>query len=64
MATQELIEVDFDRRTHFCQQLMAMIDNNVIQSQNVLFSDESTFTLKAHVNRQNYRYWSDVFILY
>ncbi|KAJ8949747.1 hypothetical protein NQ318_005070 [Aromia moschata] len=29
----------------------------IIQIENVLFSDESTFTLHGHVNRRNYRYW-------
>ncbi|KAJ8944090.1 hypothetical protein NQ318_019428, partial [Aromia moschata] len=43
--TNELAEVDFDRRILFCEQKM-------------LFLDESTFTLHGRVNRQNCRYWS------
>lgn len=59
IPTQELMEDDFDRRTYFCEQMMAMLDTNVIQLEDVLFSDESTFTLHGHVNRQNCRYWSN-----
>lgn len=59
IPAQELMEDDFDRRTYFCEQMMAMLGNNVIQLEDVLFSDESTFTLHGHVNRQNCRYWSD-----
>ncbi|CAH0564336.1 unnamed protein product [Brassicogethes aeneus] len=55
IPTQELTEDDFDRRTYFCEEMMAMLDNNVIQLQQVLFSDESTFTLHGQVNRQNCR---------
>lgn len=58
IPTQELMEDDFDRRTYFCEQMMAMLDNNVIQLEHVLFSDECTFTLHGHANRQNCRYWS------
>ncbi|KAJ8955832.1 hypothetical protein NQ318_005375 [Aromia moschata] len=54
----ELAEDDFDRRILFCEQMMQMIDDNTLQIENVLFSDESTFTLHGNVNRQNCRYWS------
>lgn len=56
--TQELSEDDFDRRMVFCEEMMQILDNNVIQLENVLFSDESTFTLNGHVHRQNCRYWA------
>ncbi|XP_072392447.1 uncharacterized protein [Diabrotica undecimpunctata] len=56
--TQELMEDNFDRRTYFCEQMMAMLDSNVIQLEDVSFSDESTFTLHGHANRQNCRCWS------
>lgn len=52
----ELAEDDFDRRTEFCEYMMNQ-NNNFID--NVLFSDEATFYLNGHVNRQNTRYWSD-----
>lgn len=50
---------NFDRRMYFCEQMIAMLHNNVIQSETVLFSDEGTFTLHGHVNRQNCSFWSD-----
>ncbi|KAJ8949739.1 hypothetical protein NQ318_005061 [Aromia moschata] len=58
VPTNELAEDDFDRRILFCEQMMQMIDDNILQIENVLFSDESTFTLHGHVNRQNGHYWS------
>ncbi|KAJ8942970.1 hypothetical protein NQ318_016745 [Aromia moschata] len=58
VLTNELAEDDFDRRILFCEQMMQMIDDNTLQIENVLFSDESTFTHHGHVNRQNCRYWS------
>ncbi|KAJ8957061.1 hypothetical protein NQ318_007273 [Aromia moschata] len=54
----ELAEDDFDRRILFCEQIMQMIDGNTLQMENVLFSDEYTFIVHGHVNRQNCRYWS------
>ncbi|KAJ8956955.1 hypothetical protein NQ318_014375 [Aromia moschata] len=45
VPTNELAEDDFDRRILFCEQMMQMIDDNTLQIENVLFSDESTFTL-------------------
>lgn len=51
----ELSEDEFDRRTEFCEYMMNQ--NNF--TDNVLFSDEATFYLNGHVNRQNTRYWSD-----
>ncbi|KAJ8962722.1 hypothetical protein NQ318_001120 [Aromia moschata] len=58
VPTNELAEDDFDRRILFCEQMMQMIDDNTLQIENVLISDESTFTLHGHINRQNCRYWS------
>lgn len=56
---QELTEDDPDRRLQFCEQMMDLLDRNVLQIENVLFSDESTFMLNGEVNRQNCRYWAD-----
>lgn len=58
IPTQQLFDDDFDRRTFFCEQMMEMLDNNVIQLEHILFSDECTFSLNGHTNRQNCRYWS------
>ncbi|KAJ8948033.1 hypothetical protein NQ318_003366 [Aromia moschata] len=49
VPTNELAVDDFDRRILFCEQMMQMIDDNTLQIENVLFSDESTFTLHGHV---------------
>lgn len=56
---QELTEDDPDRRLQFCEQMMQLIDENTVNLRNILFSDESTFTLNGQVNRQNCRYWAD-----
>ncbi|KAJ8937425.1 hypothetical protein NQ318_012623 [Aromia moschata] len=58
VPTNEIVEDDFDRRILFCEQMMQIIDDNTLQIENVLFSDESTFTLHGPVSRQNCRYWS------
>lgn len=58
ISTQELMEDDFDRRTYFCELMMDMLDNNIINLEDVMFSDECTFSLSGHANRQNCRYWS------
>lgn len=39
--------------------MMAMLDSNMIQLANVLFFDESIFTLHSHFNSQNCRYPSE-----
>ncbi|KAJ8943380.1 hypothetical protein NQ318_002613 [Aromia moschata] len=60
VPTNELPEDDFDRRFLFCELMMQLIDDNTLQIENILFSDESTFTLlgKHDRERQNCRYWS------
>lgn len=50
------MEADCDRRTYFCEQMIVMLDNNLIQLEQ--FSGECTFTLHGHGNRQNCRHWS------
>ncbi|KAJ8945207.1 hypothetical protein NQ318_009852 [Aromia moschata] len=57
VPTNEPAEDDFDRGILFCEQIMQMIDDNILQIEFFLFSDESTFTLHGHVIRQNCRYW-------
>lgn len=54
----ELNEDDPDRRMQFCQILMDMCHTFPRHVENILFSDESTFTLTGQVNRQNCRYWA------
>lgn len=57
-AVQELLEDDPDRRLEFCDLLMTRIDQSHLSLDWILFSDEATFTLNGHVNRQNCRYWA------
>lgn len=54
----ELNEDDYDRRIEFCETMMAKIDRNEIDVNNIVFSDECTFMLNGGVNRHNCRYWS------
>lgn len=56
---QELNEDDPDRRMQFCQEMMNHIDINANFVNNVVFTDEATFTLSGFVNRHNCRYWAD-----
>jgi len=56
---QELNEDDPDRRLEFCETMMTKIDADPMFLYRIVFSDESTFTLKGEVNRHNCRYWSD-----
>jgi len=56
---QELNEDDPDRRMEFCETIMNIINDDPLFAQQIVFSDESTFTLHGEVNRQNCRYWSD-----
>lgn len=53
----ELSEDDFDRRNEFCERMQQLCngDDNFVK---IFFSDEATFALNGHVNRQNCRYWA------
>lgn len=57
---QELNEDDPDRRIEFCDEMMTIINNDNNFLHNIVFSDEATFQLNGHVNRHNFRYYSDV----
>lgn len=55
---QELYGQDFDRRLEFCNWFRGWIaDNHPLE--NILLSDEATFTNHGHVNRHNMHYWAD-----
>lgn len=54
----ELLEDDFDRRVQFCEQILEIHNQHLNFITNIIFSDEATFTLNGHVNRQNCRYWA------
>jgi predicted DNA-binding protein YlxM (UPF0122 family) len=54
----ELSEDDFDRRNQFCDQMQQLCNNDNNFVKRIIFSDEATFVLNGHVNRQNCRYWA------
>lgn len=55
---QELFDFDCDRRLEFCEILSRKIEENPDFVNNIVFSDEATFTLHGTINKQNYRYWA------
>lgn len=56
---QELGDDDPDRRIQFCEIVTARITAEPRLVKNICFSDECTFYLNGHVNKQNCRYWHD-----
>lgn len=56
---QELSEDDFDRRLEFCEWAHAMINENAMFYNTIIFSDEASFNLNGDVNRHNMRYYDD-----
>lgn len=54
----ELLEDDFDRRVQFCEQIIDLNNQILNFTRDIIFSDEATFVLNGHVNRQNCRYWA------
>ncbi|EFN60256.1 hypothetical protein EAG_00437, partial [Camponotus floridanus] len=58
--TQKLEEGDFPRRLGFCNWMQGQIDANPAFDEQVLFSDEATFTNRGDVNRHNCHYYSDI----
>lgn len=54
-AVQELFKNDIDRRVLFCKLIMHAIDVNQLSPKFIVFSDEATFALKGHINKQNWR---------
>lgn len=55
----ELGDDDPDRRIEFCEAMTQRITAEPQLVKNICFSDECTFYLNGHVNKQNCRYWSD-----
>ncbi|KYQ46892.1 hypothetical protein ALC60_14091 [Trachymyrmex zeteki] len=58
-SSYELLETDYERRVIFCEWMSdAMINDSFLQ--NILFSDEATFTNTGHLRhtRHNMHYWS------
>lgn len=60
-VVQALQPQDFNRRVHFCQQMLDVIGRNENDEQvhNLWMSDEAHFHLSGFINKHNFRYWSD-----
>lgn len=56
--TQEIIPDDCIRRMEFCEVMREKINNNEEFVNNILFTDESTFSLRGPHNPSVVRYWS------
>lgn len=57
---QELEHGDFERRLRFCDIMMGKLNQNPNFCRSILFTDEATFSLHGFVNKQTYRYWSQL----
>ncbi|KAJ8942307.1 hypothetical protein NQ318_005298 [Aromia moschata] len=57
-SSMNWLKTTLTRRTEFCEYMMDHNNQNNGFIANILFSDEATFFLNGHVNRQNTRYWS------
>lgn len=55
---QKLYYQDFERRTIFCTWALQKIIEQPDFSQNVLFTDEATFSNTGGINKHNCRYWA------
>lgn len=58
-VVQALNENDYVSRRLFCEQFLALINENEDIVHNLWMSDEAHFHLSGYVNKQNFRYWSD-----
>lgn len=55
---QEIFPADYIRRMEFCETMREKIDENGHILKNILFTDESSFSLHGHHNPSVARYWS------
>lgn len=54
---QKLTEAAMAKRKEFCEKVYSMIENEELDVDKIIFSDEAHFHLDGYVNKQNYRYW-------
>lgn len=59
-VVQKLKEADKPLRVAFCRQFLQILKNDENQLNFLMMTDEAHFHLSGYVNKQNYRYWSDV----
>lgn len=57
-TTQEIFPDDFIRRMEFCETMRRKINENEDFLKNILFTDESSFSLHGYHNPAVARYWS------
>lgn len=55
---QELLEDDADRRTEFCETMVAKMDNDPAWLKKLVFSDEAVFKLNGSVNKHNCHFYA------
>lgn len=55
---QELMEHDLDSRLNFCHWFLNMVDEDPQFLNNVLWTDEATFTSVGNLNLHNMHYWA------
>jgi len=51
---------DYQQRIQFCEDMLGRLEKNNNQVNNLWMSNEAHFHLSGFVNKQNFRYWSDV----
>lgn len=57
-TVQQLTILDHERRLEFCVWGLGQLQDDPNFFRNVLFTDESGFTKRGIINRQNFRQWS------
>lgn len=57
---QALNEADYATRRRFCEEFLNLVDQDEDIVHNLWMSDEAHFHLSGYVNKQNFRFWSDV----
>ncbi len=57
-VTQKLNPDDYQKRKSFSEKMLDKIENDEIDADKILFTDEAHFHLTGAVNKQNTRYWA------
>lgn len=58
-VVQSLHPGDYQQRLRFCEVMLARLEENDDQLNNLWMSDEAHFHLSGFVNKQNFRYWAE-----
>lgn len=57
--TQELKITDYSQRLNFAEKMLQKLNDQEIDLENLLMSDEAHFELSSSVNKQNCRIWCE-----